>query len=248
MPQTTGPGRRPERLRAGAADRALERELRRLLAALRRRYDHRGWWPARSRFEMMAGAILTQRARWDSAAAAVARLRRNRLLRHDRLMAAGPERVAALVRGCGDHRTKARRLRALCLLLERNGGPAGLAAMPTTGLRQLLLSVEGIGPETADVILLYAFRRPAFVADAYALRFLERMGLLRRARLRARYDAVHCFVTQFFGARALADLHAVIVEHGKALCGPRPRCGDCFLARNCDCGRGLTPGSRRAAR
>lgn len=236
--------------RAAAADAALARELRRLLAAMRRRYDHGAWWPARTRFEMMAGAILTQRTRWEAAAAAARRLARSRLLRHDRLAAARPGRVAQLIRPCGDHRSKARRLLTLARFLVRHGGPAALDSWETTVLRQALLSLHGVGPETADAILLYAYRRPVFVADAYAMRFLGRVGFLRRARLPARYGAVHGRALRLLEGRTqeLADLHAVIVEHGKALCGSRPRCASCFLVRDCDYGRRFTPGSRSTPR
>jgi endonuclease-3 related protein len=217
---------------------------------MRRRYDHGAWWPARTRVEMMAGAILTQRTRWESAAAAARRLRREHLLRHDRLAAAPTARVAALIRPCGDHRTKARRLAALARFLRRHGGPAALASRRTPVLREALLSVPGVGPETADVILLYAYRRPVFVADAYAIRFLGRVGFLRRARLAPRYATVHARVTQLLAGSAteLADLHAVVVEHGKALCGPKPQCGRCFLAPACDHGRRFTGRSRRTGR
>jgi endonuclease-3 related protein len=172
------------------------------------------------------------------------------LLRHGRLAAARAGSIAALIRPCGDHRTKARRLVALARFLDSHGGPAALAAWRTPVLRDALLAVQGIGPETADVILLYAYHRPVFVADAYALRFLGRVGFLRRARLAPRYGAVHARVTRLLAdsAAELADLHAVIVEHGKELCGPRPRCARCFLAPDCDYGRRLTERSRPTGR
>ncbi|MGQ0428694.1 MAG: endonuclease III domain-containing protein [Gammaproteobacteria bacterium] len=238
------------RSRARSADADLGRELRRLLAAMRLRYDHGAWWPARTRFEMMTGAILTQRARWESAAAAARRLRRAGLMRHDRVREAGVNRVAGLLRSCGNHRTKAQRLLALAGFLARAGGPATLASWPTARLRTALLALPGIGPETADVILLYAYRRPAFVADAYALRFLARTGFLTRAQVQPRYAPVHARVTSLLGNRVqdLADLHAVIVEHGKALCGARTRCAECFLAPCCDTGRRFRAGSRAPGR
>ncbi len=225
------------------------RELRRLLGKLRLRYDSGSWWPARTRFEMMAGAVLTQRLRWESAYAALKRLRRSRLLSAARLLDAGPEQVAAMIRPCGDHQTKAARLLALAQFVDRHGGLASLARWPTDKLREGLMNVPGIGAETADVILLYAFDRAVFVADAYALRWLTRIGWLKRAGLAVRYEPVHQHVTGLFAGDhdGLAALHAVIVEHGKALCGARPRCTDCFLARDCDTGHGLT-GSRRSSR
>lgn len=224
-------------------------ELRRLLAALSGRYVSDGWWPARTRFEMMVGAILTQRTRWERAAAVAGRLRRAGLLAAPRLQDAPPARVAALLRSCGDHRTKTRRLRALAAFVLGHGGLPRLARWPTVPLRTALLSVAGIGPETADAILLYAFRRPVFVADAYALRLLARFGWLARMGLPARYGPVHDAVGAALedDYRALAALHALIVEHGKSLCGARPRCTACFLAGDCATGRAAT-GSRRSRR
>ena len=232
-----------------AADRESAQELRRLLARLRSHHDSRSWWPARTRFEMMAGAVLTQRTRWDDAAAAAGRLRRSRLLIAGRLLEAESASIAALIRPCGNHRIKATRLVTLARFVEQHGGPAGLARWPTGRLRAALLNVPGIGPETADVILLYAFGRPAFVADAYALRLLGRTGWLRRAGLTARYEAVRRRVTGILAGDhgRLAALHAVIVEHGKTLCRARPRCTDCFLAGDCDTGRTAT-GSQRSSR
>lgn len=229
----------------GADATGPARELRRLLAKLRRRYDSRSWWPARSRFEMMAGAMLTQRTRWENAAAAATRLRRLGLLDPSRLLDTGPARIASLIRPCGSHRTKAARLVKLARFVEAHGGVSGLARWTTARLRPALMTVPGIGPESADVMLLYAFGRSVFVADAYALRWLDRVGWPRRAGLRARYAPVHLHVTRIFEDRPkqLAAFHAVIVEHGKALCGARPRCAACFLARDCDTGRRLT-GSR----
>ncbi len=224
--------------------------MRRLLAAMRRRYEHGSWWPARSRFEMMAGAILTQRTRWEAAAAAARRLRQAGLLRPDCMRAVGAARLAGLLRPCGDHRTKARRLIALAGFISRSGGPTALTRRATVELRAALLDLPGIGPETADAILLYAYRRPVFVADAYALRFLGRTGFLGRAGLAPRYATVHARVTELLGGAVAdhADLHAVIVEHGKALCRARPRCAACFLARRCATGRRLSPGNRMPGR
>jgi len=234
---------------ANVAEVTAARELLLLFAKLRRRYDSGSWWPARTRFEMMAGAVLTQRTRWESACAALKRLRRSRLLNAARLLDAGPQRVAAAIRPCGNHQSKAARLLALAQFVVHRGGLPSLAQWPTDELREGLLSIQGIGPETADAILLYAFERPVFVADAYALRWLARIGWLKRAGFALRYGPVCQRVTDIFAGdrEGLAALHAVIVEHGKALCGARPRCADCFLSHDCDTGRGLTA-SRRSSR
>lgn len=233
---------------AQAVEFAAASELRRLLGSLRRHYDSRSWWPARTRFEMMAGALLTQRTRWETAAAAARRLRQARLLSPEKLCRAIPAAIAARIRPCGNHGAKAARLLALAGFIREHGGLRALARLPTTTLRRALLQVPGIGPETADAILLYAFHRAVFVADAYALRWLARTGWLRRAGLAARYEPVHRRVTAIFDDRdELAALHAVIVEHGKCLCRAKPQCASCFLAAHCDTGGGLT-GSRKSRR
>ncbi len=175
-----------------AGQRAADLEW--LLATLLRHYGPQHWWPARTRLEVMAGAILTQRTQWPVAAAAAARLRRARLLSWPRFADAGQARLAALIRPCGDHRSKARRLAALGRYLRQAGGPAGLARLATGALREQLLDVHGIGPETADAILLYAYGRPVFVADAYAIRLLARLGWLPRSRVGGRYAAVREWV------------------------------------------------------
>lgn len=219
-------------------------DLQWLLAALLGHYGPQHWWPARTRLEMMAGAVLTQRTQWSVAAAAVGRLRRARLLTWPRFAEAGRVRLAALIRPCGDHRSKARRLAALGRYLGRCGGPARLAGLATGALRQQLLEVPGIGPETADAILAYAYGRPVFVADAYAIRLLTRLGWLDRHGIADRYADVHQWVTDGLAGRgnALAELHALIVAHGKQRCRRRPCCNGCPLARRCAEARRPAPG------
>lgn len=206
-----------------------------LLAALLGHYGPQHWWPARTRLEIMAGAILTQRTQWPVAAAAVGRLRRARLLAWPRFADAGEAGLATLIRPCGDHHGKARRLAALGRYLRRAGGPSRLAGLTTDSLRAQLLKVHGIGPETADAILLYAYGRPVFVADAYSIRLLTRLGWLARRDLGGRYADVHEWVTASLAGRGddLGELHALIVAHGRDRCRKRPRCAGCPLARRC---------------
>lgn len=231
-----------------AGQRAADLEW--LLATLLRHYGPQHWWPARTRLEVMAGAILTQRTQWPVAAAAATRLRRARLLSWPRFADAGPTRLAALIRPCGDHRSKARRLAALARYLRQAGGPAGLARLATGALREQLLDVHGIGPETADAILLYAYGRPVFVADAYAIRLLARLGWLPRSRVGGRYAAVREWVMATMPERtaSLGELHALIVAHGKARCRARPRCDGCPLALRCAAADRPATGSRSRGR
>src|SRR2546430_7214900 len=163
--------RRRRRAPGPPRDRVKARLLR-LYAALERRFGPQRWWPGRTPYEVAVGAVLTQHTAWTNAARAVAALRAQRLLRPRRLAARGEAEVARAIRAAGTPRVKARRLRALTRwLLDRFGGAfAPLRRLPLAPLRCELLAVPGIGPETADAILLYAAARPVFVADRKSTR------------------------------------------------------------------------------
>ncbi len=165
----------------------------RLYEALERRFGPQRWWPGRTAYEVAVGAVLTQHTAWTNAARAVAALRALRLLRPRRLAALGQAELARAIRAAGTPRVKARRLRALTLwLLGRFGGAfRPMRRLPLAPLRRELLAVPGLGPETADAILLYAAQRPVFVADAYARRVLVRHRLLRRP---AGYEQARAFL------------------------------------------------------
>jgi endonuclease-3 related protein len=171
----------------------------------------------------MAGAVLVQHASWTGASRAVAALRTRGLLSPGLLLRA--RRLDALLRPAGLHRVKARRLRALSRwVLARPDA----ASLPTPSLREELLAVDGVGPETADSILLYAFGRPVFVVDAYARRVLERHGV---PWARAPYEEVRRRAEAALPRKApyLNEAHALLVEAGKRHCGPVPRCAGCPL-------------------
>ena len=176
------------------------------------------------------GAVLTQHTAWTNAARAVAALRAQRLLRPRRLAARGEAEVARAIRAAGTPRVKARRLRALTRwLLDRFGGAfAPLRRLPLAPLRRELLAVPGIGPETADAILLYAAARPVFVADAYARRVLVRHRLLRRG---AGYDEARAFLEARLPSDPVLfnEYHALLVRVGKTHCRTVPRCEGCPL-------------------
>ena len=170
------------------------RRLLRLYDRLHRRYGPQRWWPARSRFEVVVGAILTQNAAWRNAERAIARLRAAGALDLRGVLALSPARLAALLRPSGTFRVKARRLRAFARhVARRHGGRLGrLLALPLPALRAELRGIAGIGPETADAIALYAAGRPIFVVDAYTRRILARHRLVAAGRgLRDRADALH---------------------------------------------------------
>ncbi|MBM3317225.1 MAG: endonuclease III domain-containing protein [Candidatus Eisenbacteria bacterium] len=198
---------------------------------LHARHGRLGWWPGRTRLEIVAGAILTQNTAWANAAKAVGNLRSAGWLRLPGLRAAGEDRIAAAVRPSGYYRQKARKLKAFVALLDRDFGGSlrRMALTPTGELRQALLATWGIGPETADSILLYAFGRPVFVVDAYTLRVASRHGWVPEG---TGYDALQAYFAARLPADAalLNDYHAQMVWVGKHHCRPRPRCAGCPLA------------------
>ncbi len=200
----------------------------RLLAA----YGPQHWWPAESRFEIIVGAVLIQRTSWRNAEQALARLRAAGALALAPMAALDREALAGLVRPAGFYRQKAARLGAISAWLVAQGGCEGLDGLDDAALRAAWLAQPGIGPETADAIALYAYDRPVFVVDAYARRLLARLGLAAgdepyetlRAALESALDAGSDYYNEF---------HALIVAHGKARCGVRPRCDGCVLAGDC---------------
>jgi endonuclease-3 related protein len=208
----------------------VKARLLRLYRALARRYGAQRWWPGRTPFEIAAGAILTQHTAWPNAARAVAALRARGCLTPMRLARLGEARLARVIRPAGTPRVKARRLRALARwLLDRSGGAFGaLRGLPLGPLRRELLRVPGLGPETADAILLYAAGRPVFVADAYARRVLARHRLLARD---AGYEAARAWLEAHLPSdpALFNEFHALLVAVGKSHCRTAPRCDTCPL-------------------
>jgi endonuclease-3 related protein len=204
--------------------------LRAIYRALLAHYGPQHWWPARSRFEMMVGAILTQNTAWSNVERAIARLREARALTPHRMHALPLSTLAELIRPAGYFNVKARRLRAFTKwLIETHGGSIQkMLHMPPERLREELLAVYGIGPETADSILLYAGGHPVFVVDAYTRRFLVRHGWLNEG---ATYDEVAAVFTRRLprDPALYNEFHALIVALGKNHCRAAPRCDTCPL-------------------
>jgi endonuclease III related protein len=189
------------------------------------------WWPGRSAFEIIVGAILTQNTSWTNVDIAIRNLRREKLLTPRAIEAVAFARLARLIRSSGYFRQKAKKLKCFVRFLrsEYGGSLRRMFDTPTTTLRQKLLSVHGIGPETADSILLYAGKHPVFVVDAYTRRLLERHQLARPAHS---YEEIsELFERSLSGdARLYNEFHALIVRTGKEYCRTRnPRCNECPL-------------------
>jgi endonuclease-3 related protein len=182
----------------------------------------------------MVGAVLTQNTTWVQVIRAIDRLRDEALLAPTALLDLSVDALAERIRPAGYPNVKARRLQALCQWLVRSGGLPALAECSTDTLRAELLAVHGVGPETADSILLYALGRPVFVIDAYTRRILSRCGHIGG---RESYETLRREVeSNLQTADPVADyneLHALLVQHGKMACRPRPRCKACVLRSDC---------------
>jgi len=191
------------------------------------------WWPGETPFEVAVGAILTQNTGWRGAEKAVASLKEADLLA-PRKMAALPEgRLAALIRPAGYFNLKSRRLKNFVRYLgeHHHFSMEELSAASPEKTREGLLGVNGIGPETADSILLYAARRPFFVVDAYTRRVFSRHRLVPPA---ISYEGLQRYVVTRIPADVplYNEFHALLVALGKEYCRPRgPRCDSCPLDR-----------------
>ncbi|HKV48354.1 MAG TPA: hypothetical protein VJN69_09700 [Candidatus Acidoferrales bacterium] len=189
------------------------------------------WWPGRTPFEVIVGAILTQNTSWTNVERAIANLRRARLLTPGAIEKASRQKIEGLIRPSGYFRQKTRKLKAFCTYLrcEFRGSLKRMFAQPTAALREQLLGVFGIGPETADSILLYAGGHPVFVVDAYTKRMLARHGWTEED---AKYEDVRWIFERRFPSETARfnEFHALIVQTGKKYCRTRePLCGECPL-------------------
>jgi endonuclease-3 related protein len=219
-------------LKAGGRSQTAE-----LMEIYERLYGHFGprrWWPADSPFEMIVGAILTQNVTWRSVRTAIGNLKAAGLFSLEGLLAVPEGELSPLLRPTRYHIQKARKLQAFCrVVADEHGGDLGLfLSRDAADLRRRLLEIYGIGPETADAIVLYAAGQPIFVIDAYTHRIFHRLGYFPE---RITYREMQ----EFFMGALLPDAplyneyHALIDALGHHVCTTRPRCGDCPLAGLC---------------
>lgn len=189
------------------------------------------WWPATGRFEVMIGAILTQNTSWSNVEKAINNLKKNKLLELSKLYKLPQKKLASFIRPSGYYNIKAKRLKEF-LKFMHNSYRGSLKRMSLQGvneLREQLLSVKGIGPETADSILLYALNKPVFVVDAYTKRMLLRHNLIEED---AGYEEVRNLFMQNLKneVKLFNEYHALFVKLGKELClKSKPKCNICPL-------------------
>ncbi len=190
-----------------------------------------GWWPGDTPFEVAVGAILTQNTNWTNVARAIAGLKDQGLLSPRALHDLPEAELARLIRPAGYYNIKARRLKNfldfLACHFENSMGHMAAADLET--LRPALLTIKGIGPETADSILLYALAKPTFVVDAYTFRILSRHDLIPEA---CAYEDLRQLFMEHLPPEVdrYQEYHALLVRLGKEWCRPQPRCAACPVA------------------
>jgi endonuclease-3 related protein len=204
------------------------------------KYRSQGWWPVngkyypgdyahpkneKERFEIIIGAILTQNTSWKNVEKALEELRSRGLLSRQKLKSTPVRGLSRYIKSSGYFNQKARKIKAMMRFLE-SGKEVN---------RENLLEVWGVGPETADSILLYAYKKPYFVVDAYTKRVLSRMGLCSTD---ISYDKLQDLIAGRIrkSVRTYNEFHALLVRHGKQVCTTKPGCGECVLKKLCDHG------------
>jgi len=222
-------------------------------------YGRQGWWPVtpvggcrgdlpegpiygiglkndKQRLEIIFGAVLTQNTQWKpNVERAIIELNRLDLIDIDRILNANHEVIANAIKSSGYFNEKAKKLKKVAEFLKKNP-IARLRKTDLRRVREMLLDINGVGPETADSILLYALDRPIFVVDAYTRRIFSRLGLVNED---ASYGDVQAFFMENLkhDARLFNEYHALIVEHGKVVCTKKPVCNECVLGGFCPSGK-----------
>ncbi len=204
--------------------------IKRIYDILFNTFGPQNWWPGDTPLEIAIGAILTQNTAWKNVERAINNLKRENLIDVKKLLSIDIENLKELIRPAGFYNQKAERLKEFVLWLREKGGCLTRINEPTEALRIELLSLKGIGPETADSILLYAMHRPVFVVDAYTKRILSRHNIIDD---KASYNQIQSlFVSNLpEDVQLYKEYHALLVKLGKTYCKKNnPLCGSCPLS------------------
>ena len=215
-------------------DKKVKSALKDIYLRLSETYGPQHWWPAESPFEVMVGAILTQSAAWTNVEKAISNLKSAHLLSPSAIRNMSFSELAEHIKPSGYYNVKTRKLKALVYWLGENYADDidRMAEIETDKMRQELLGVYGIGPETADSILLYALGKPVFVIDAYTLRIFARIGLIEEGE--SYNNCQRLFTANLKTDTALFnEYHALIVKLAKEACSKKPACGRCCLSQIC---------------
>ena len=208
----------------------MQRLLMNIYRKLYKAYGPRHWWPGETSFEVMVGAILTQNTSWRNVEKAIQKLKVNGVLNPEGIHLLKKSQLAPLIRSSGYYRIKADRLKSFVdFLFEEFGGDLKrMKRERLAELREKLLEIKGIGPETADSILLYGLKKPIFVVDAYTKRILSRHGMISE---KASYEEVQKLFMEHLppDEKLFNEYHALFVHLGKTLCKKTARCDICPL-------------------
>jgi len=213
-------------------------------------FGPQGWWPVagegkshpsysggpkngKQQLEVCFGAVLAQNTNWKNAEKAIIELNKNNLINIKKIIKIDVKRLALIIRSSGYHNQKAKKLKAFCdfLLKSCNGNLDSLFRKNIDELRKELLSIKGIGPETADSIILYAAKKPVFVIDAYTKRIINRIGFKEET-----YDELQRLFMQNLpnSEKLFNECHALLVELGKNICKKEPLCRECPANIHCN--------------
>jgi endonuclease-3 related protein len=207
-------------------------KLEQIFELLFERFGPQHWWPGETKDEIITGTILTQNTNWQNVEKAILNLKKASLMSLDKLYSLRQEQLAELIRPAGYYNIKAKRLAAFLkwLFEQHNGRLSEIESMKTETLRQELLQINGIGRETADSILLYAFERPVFVVDAYTYRIATRHQLIEPE---CDYEQLRSLFEDNLedDVKLFNEFHALLVRTGKDFCRPKARCAGCPLEK-----------------
>ncbi len=218
----------------------LSRLLKEVYNLLYQRYGPQGWWPGDGPLDVVIGAILTQAAAWTNVEMAIANMKNAGCWSLQEIDHLPEQELAAIIRPSGYFNAKARKLKAFARHVEANyqGSLERLLAQPVEELRVELLSIYGIGPETADDIIVYAAGKPSFVIDAYTRRIVQRLGVAPEG-LGNSYSVYQALFQDHLPADAnlFNEYHALLDRHAKDACAKVPRCAGCCLRQVCVTGQ-----------
>ena len=204
---------------------------------LLKNFGHQHWWPGETPFEISIGAILTQNTSWTNVEKAICNLKNSQNLDAKKIFAIPDSSLSELIKPAGYYNVKTKRLKNFVshIVCHYNANITEMEKKETAVLRKELLNINGIGPETADSILLYALNKKSFVIDAYTKRIFERIGIIKEE---LSYDEVQkTFVVNFKkDIQSYNEYHALIVALGKNICKKKPLCHNCPLKNICKLG------------
>ena len=206
----------------------------RIFDALNKYYGYQNWWPAEDEFEIVVGSVLTQNTNWRNVEQSLRALKKSGIMSPEKILALSDQELQRLIYSSGFYKVKTRRLKAVCSLLM-NEFDGQIHKMKSIGLlqsRELLLNTNGIGPETADDILLYVLGLPIFVVDTYSKRIFSRVGI---GPSEDKYEVWQNFFMDNLpkDAGLYAQFHALIVRLGKDHCRSKPICNGCPIFEYC---------------